>query len=493
MRQAAASFRPREGGYRVRDSSSGGGQRETNYAVVHMSHGTKGQIQTESAPLTADQMRSGQRWIIVTSVISILFWTGINDRVISLFVLGSDPSVSDATLAFFFALGPSSAVLTALGSPLVSKRGKKRMMVPCYLAGAPFLLALAILPSLRDFSAPSTVVAGTALALTGFWVFRSWGMSGWFPIINDNVPDEIRGRFFGRLRTSWQLVLVVYTAAVGLFLGRKPEAWQFQMLFLVNVAANLAMTAFIRRIPEAPLAPPPGHMTFWKVLAEPFKDRPYTSFLLFGALFNLAAGMTGPFALRCLKGTLGAGDGFVVWMDTVSSLGAAATLPLWGRFVDRFGGRAIFAILVPVMAVSNLLWLFAQPADPHWQVIVSVFYLFQGILLFGIGVGVTDMMLGSAREGHESAYINISFVTNSIAAGTGPFLGALAAAAFSNVHAHGEIASLDPNRCVFVCRCLLMLVPVMLVPRLSREHGGHVGEALQRLAGLLNLLPSIKR
>jgi hypothetical protein len=39
-----------------------------------------------------------------------------------------------------------------------------------------------------------------------------------------------------------------------------------------------------------------------------------------------------------------------------------------------------------------------------------------------------------------------------------------------------------------------MLAPIWVISRLSREHGGHVGEAPQRLsAGLLNLLPSIRR
>ena len=459
-----------------------------------MSAGVKYSIHPEPAALTADLMRRGQRWIIGSSVISIVFWTGISDRVISLFILGLNPSVTDATLAFFFALGPLTAVLTALASPWVARRGKKRMMVPFYLAGVPFLVALAVLPSLRGFCAASAMVAAIALSLTGYHVFRSLGMAGWFPIINDNVPDETRGRFFGRLRTSWQLMVVVYTAVVGWFLGHKPEAWQFQVVFVITVAANLVMTATIMRIPEAPLAPAGDELTFWRMLAAPFRDRPYTCFLAFGVLFNLAAGMAGPFALRCLKGTLGAGDGFVVWMDTVASIGAAATLPLWGRFVDRFGGRTIFALLVPAVALLNLLWLFASPTDPHWRIIIALFYLFHGIFVFGIGVGITDMMLGSAREGHESAYINIAFVLNTLAVGVGPFLGALVAQRFAGVHGQWGGVTLDATRWVFLFRFLLMLAPIWVVTRLSREHGGHVGEALQRLsAGLLNLLPSIRR
>jgi len=45
---------------------------------------------------------------------------------------------------------------------------------------------------------------------------------------------------------------------------------------------------------------------------------------------------------------------------------------------------------------------------PRWRLIVAGFYLLQGILTFGIGVGITDMMLGNARPGHQSAYIIVT-------------------------------------------------------------------------------------
>lgn len=451
-------------------------------------------MRPEPSALTADQMRRGQRRIIIASCVSILFWTGINDRIIGLFILKVNPAASDATLAFFFALGPVMAVLTALASPSVAVRGKKGIMVPLYLVGAPFLAVLALVPYLAERSSPGTVVAVAALALTGFAVFRSIGMAGWFPLLNDNIPDDIRGRFFGRLRTSWQLAVVCCTALVGWFLGHRSELWRFQVVFAIGMAANVAMSFTILRIPEAPLDPSPARRDFWRALAEPFRDRPYAYFLLFGFLVNLATGMAGPFALRCLKSTLGAGDNFIVWMDTAASVGAAAALPLWGKMVDRFGGRAVFALLVPLLAVVNLQWLFASPVSAHWRQNVAVFYVLQGSLVFGIGVGVTDMMLGGARKGLESTYINIAFVLNTVAIGMGPFLGTAVARAFAGVEGQWGPLVVDANRWVFVCRFLLLLGPLWLINRLSREHGGHVGEALQRLTGgLLNMLPSIRR
>lgn len=436
-------------------------------------------------------MARGRRRIMLCSCISILFGAGLSDRVIALFILKVNPATSDATLAFFFAIGPMLAVLTALMSPLIATRGKKRVMVPFYLAGLPFLILLTLLPLARDWFAPGNMVVCVALVLIGYGALRQMGFAGWFPLLNDNIPDNIRGRFFGHLRTSWQLVVVVYTAILGWFLGQSPHPWQFQMIFGFAVVANLAMTVSILRVPEAPLAVQGNGEGFWRMLAVPFRDRSYFNFLAFGVLVNLGISMAGPFALRCLKGTLGAGDNYVVWMDTIASIGAAATLPLWGRMVDRFGGRSIFAIFVPLLSVLNLLWLFVSSGNPHWAWLVAVFYVVQGSLVFGIGVGITDMMMGSAMKGYQSTYVNIAFVLNALASGVGPFLGATVASCGTD-WAWGHLV-LDANRWVFVARFLILLVPVWMVTRLSREHGGRVGEALQCIAtGIQELVPRRK-
>ncbi|NLE67533.1 MAG: hypothetical protein GX608_08945 [Lentisphaerae bacterium] len=65
---------------------------------------------------------------------------------------------------------------------------------------------------------------------TACYTCRWLGFAGWFPLINDNVPGETRGRFFGRLRTTWQSALIISTALLGWFFGdygasRRRSAW----------------------------------------------------------------------------------------------------------------------------------------------------------------------------------------------------------------------------------------------------------------------------
>jgi hypothetical protein len=68
------------------------------------------------------------------------------------------------------------------------------------------------------------------------------------------------------------------------------------------------------------------------------------------------------------------------------------------------------------------------------------------------------------------------------AAGVGPYLGAAVARLFEEADAALGPLEFDANRWVFVVRSVLLLTPLLLIPRLSRECGGKLGEALRRLS-----------
>ena len=440
-------------------------------------------IRPEPTALTADQMRVGRRQAIVYSCLSIVFWLAVNERVIALFVLRLDPLASNTVLAFFFALTPLAAILTALMSPVVDVVGKKRILVPFYWCSTVLLVLMVFIPWTRSYCSAAGAVRITAVLLGCYAGLRALGFPGWFPLLDDVVPDETRGKFFGTLRTQWQTVLILATALGGLFLGNTPELWRFQVLLIVAVLASILGNLALMALPEAPVRQTADRDPFLQRLAVPFRNRIFANFLMFGVLFSFAAACVGPITIRCLKSTLGVGDGFVVWMDTLAALGAALTLRFWGNFVDRFGARALFALLLPPLALINLLWLLVARDRASWSALLVVYFVIQGVLTAGIGVGITDMMLGSAGESCRSAYINIAFVCNTVAAGLAPFAGAKILQLFAGVQFNAGPLILDATRLVFLARVALMLLPLLLLSRLSRRHGGHVGQALQQISG----------
>ena len=79
--------------------------------------------------------------------------------------------------------------------------------------------------------------------------------------------------------------------------------------------------------------------------------------------------------------------------------------------------------------------------------------------------------------------MNIAFVCNTVAAGLAPFAGAKILHLFAGVQFQTGPLILDATRLVFLARVALMLLPLLVLNRLSRRHGGHVGQALQQISG----------
>lgn len=433
-------------------------------------------------PLTDGEKRTGRFRITLYSTISVIFGTAISDRVISLYVLHMYPDISNAALACFFAIPPLLGILTAVISPLVDIIGKKRITTPMYLMATPFLAALLGVSWLERMFSPLVALVVFGFFLAAYYTFRALGFAGWFPLINDNVPGETRGRFFGRLRTTWQTALVISTALLGWFFGDSPDLWRFQVVFGLAFLLNVAGTVVIASVPEQPVVPRRMSKSFFQMMLMPFRNKVFVNFMVFGGLYSLALGLAGQFSIRCMVTTLGAGDNVVVWMSMMSSIGAAVMLSVWGRFVDRFGSRAIFTLLLPPIALMNLVWLIMSPDLPSWRIWLGAYYFVQGIFISGVGVGTTDMMLGSSGRAYRSAYINVSNVINTVAVGVAPFLGTLVTMiAGDSVWNYGWLW-LDGNRLVFVARFLLLLAPMLMLRKMSRRYGGEVRLALKQMS-----------
>ena len=148
-----------------------------------------------AAPLTPDQQAIGRRRTIWASVIAMFFFGTLSERVMSLLALRLDQTLGNVTLSMFFVVIPGTAVLTALMGPVVDRKGKKRVIIPFYLIASVFLLPILILPLLTQWFTGRQAVWVLVIVLSAYSVSRAMGQAGWFPLINDNVPSELRGRF----------------------------------------------------------------------------------------------------------------------------------------------------------------------------------------------------------------------------------------------------------------------------------------------------------
>lgn len=145
-----------------------------------------------------------------------------------------------------------------------------------------FLLTFAGVAPFR----PTGVVV--IVGIVAFGVGTAMSHSNWFALLDPLVSQETRGRFFGKLRLTWQGFGVGCFALVTLMLERFPELETYRV-----VLGILALFGFVRmiafsRIPELERPKPPSE-SLWsslkKVVALP-GYLPFCSYCFLLSLFT---------------------------------------------------------------------------------------------------------------------------------------------------------------------------------------------------------------
>jgi MFS family permease len=352
--------------------------------------------------LTREEQERGMRNVLRASVAGTAFYfTVYGGSAVTLFAkkLGAEEGVVGLLAAIL-------QVAVLLQVPLVREveaRGKKRLLVPAFALLGLCSLPLVFLPYLPESPGLRQQVLVAAFVLIA--VVQQLVSVSWTPLQGDVIPDDVRGRYQGRLQTAWQSSALVVTVAVVALLGYKAEWWQFQVVFLIGVLACFARLPFIRRIPEVPPQPGAKVRSRFSFIAEALRDRSFMLFILLVATINGALVMMGPFSITYMKRVLLYGDKFITFATQgLPLVGAILTLILWGHLSDRIGNRAIFVFTTAATAVLMLVWLAVRPGHLFDQVVLAASIFLRGLVQAGFGIAVARFFFGALPPGNRSGY-----------------------------------------------------------------------------------------
>lgn len=203
---------------------------------------------------------------------------GMGTLTTGVFLVGFGLSLgaSNAVIGLLAAL-PFLANLLQLPAVLLIERlrVRKRIAVTSALVSRLTLLLVALVPLLP------TARARLGLLLTGVFVHMGTGSvagSAWNSWMRDLIPEETRGRFFGRrlfLSTALAAGLsLIAGLGVDRFAGWRPEAapWGYSGLFVLGSLSGLVGLLFLARTPEPRLPPRDDAVSLGVLLSRPFRD-----------------------------------------------------------------------------------------------------------------------------------------------------------------------------------------------------------------------------
>lgn len=239
-------------------------------------------------------------------------------------------------ILFLFALLPLIGMaLTLPFAWLADCCGKKK------LGGTGMAVSIAgfLLLPLAAFT-PDYAVWWLTAGIIIFSVGNTANNASWFALLSPLVPEEIRGRWFGQMRISWQTSSILFSLCLTVLLRHHPEIYIFQILLAATGVLMVVRLIFYLQIPELdPVSPPRNG--FFRTLGSLLQKPEYLRFCIYTGLLSFGNSATGLFGLL-QKEALGFSDSQLVMMGNILSVGTVAGFFIGGKMVDHLGAKPVF-------------------------------------------------------------------------------------------------------------------------------------------------------
>ncbi len=312
------------------------------------------------------------------------------------------------------------------GAKLEERFGcRKRIFMLCTgVFGRLLLLGLVFLPFL--FHA-SMIFYG----LLGIIAFRSFldrlAYPAWSALLNDLVPEPIRGRYFGARNIGVGLAALICTPLAGYLIKRGGSLLGYQIGFGIAVIVGLIATAVFGMIEE----PRKAHlrdvakrepMPIVSILTQHPRFAAFTGLAF---LWSLSLQAAGPFFAVYQMRNLGAN---VFHIGALSSIGAFTGMVgqrIWGVQNDRRGAVWVMRVTGLVIPGISLAWA----VIPSWWYLPAVEAV-SSFLWSGYWLANFNLLLRMSPDTDRSRFVAVYQSVVSIASFIGPVLGGIVVTMF---------------------------------------------------------------
>jgi MFS family permease len=216
--------------------------------------------------------------------------------------------------------------------------------------------------------------------------------AGWFALLSPIVPPALRGRFFGRLRMSWQIMGVLFLTICGVVLARDASVSTYQILLGIATLGSVIRIIFYVRIPE--LDPPaPNPVPVKEALSSVIAAPGYISFCAYVFLLGLCTGGSLNIFGMVEKNVLELNDNLIVWLGNATMIGAIIGFFIGGRAVDRYSTKPVFLVCHFGFGAVLLTFLARHLAGTALVPALAGVHLFLGMLLAASSIAISTELL----------------------------------------------------------------------------------------------------
>lgn len=315
-----------------------------------------------------------------------------------------------------------SPLMQIIGSRIMERYQRKKIIVLFVMLQALMWIPILLLSLLSWKNIiPSLLPILLIIFYTTLSVFGALAGPAWFSLMGDLIPENMRGRYFGKRNKICGGVALISTIIAAFILDFfKTHGFilaGFSLLFFIACISRLISSGMFKKHYEPHFQLQPGYyFSLWKFIKDS-RNYNFGKFTFFVSVMNFAAGIAGPFfAVYVLKDL---GFSYITYMIVLLLSPAVFSLlfmPIWGKFSDKYGNRELLKIGAVLIPLIPLLWVLSS----NVYYLIFVPQIISGIAWAAFNLGASNFIYDSVsvpRRGICVAYYNIL-------AGFGTFLGA---------------------------------------------------------------------
>ena len=291
-----------------------------------------------------------------------------------------------------------------------------------------FFQALMWLPMLL---VPITVknygVWGLIIFATFYFILGTFPSPAWNSLMGDLVPENERGRYFGRrnLITGFVAFISIFTGGMILnYVPNKTSFLGYGIIFLTAGIARLVSWYYMKKMYEPEYTPKKDYFfTLTNFVKRMFrKDNNFGQFVLLYSFMMLAVMIAGPFFTVYMLRDLGFSYlEFTIIMAT-SAFTTFITMTYWGKYSDVFGNKKVLTATGLMMPIIPILWLFSH--NMYYLIIVQCI---SGFVWAGFNLSAANFIFDTTSPEKRATCVAYFNIFNGIGIFIGATLGGILA------------------------------------------------------------------
>lgn len=364
---------------------------------------------------------------------------------------------------------PFAQILCIAFLPLVMQVSQRYMTAVSY--GLRYIFLVPFLFAPMFVGQPDTVFWILFASMTLFSISRTSAESAIWPWSQEYMPKSFRGRISGLVS-----VLVLPSALLGslgvqLWLDSRTGIERFYPVMVIGIIVGVTSAFVLLGIAGGRPRPDSARgLDAIRGMGAPIKDRNFWLYLYSsGTQFFVYTVLT-LFLLLYFRERMGITSGqLILFVAFFVPLGGAVGTLIAGWFVDRYGTRAIRALL-QVAQVVILVWLiFLPPGLPAAEVVTGFFFFLVGVF-FQSSISIGGVyLLNYVPPAQKENYLTLAYATDGLIGGGATFL-AGALLQFLEIHPIAPLG-LGSYETLFALCAMIIVTSAVAFGRL-REEGG---------------------